>query len=256
MGTMYDVDASPMTPIAGFGDHQVGIYLASGVLAALYRARETGHGDQVTVSLFHTAIWDVALYLQCNQYGDASTQYPISRKKTANQLQVAHKTKDNQWIQIAMPRYDYYYPKFMEAIDRKELIGDERYYPQTNLQEHLEEFYGIVDEEIGKHTLVEMEELMKKADLPYAVCQTWEQLLKDPQAWGSDALAKVTFPNGNERTMVRTPVMFAETELPPYERAPFLGEDTKTVLAGLGYSEVQIEAMIAAGEAADLKRIG
>lgn len=256
MGTMYDIDASPMTPIAGFGDHQVGIYLASGVLAALYRARETGHGDQVTVSLFHTAIWDVALYLQCNQYGDASTQYPISRKKTANQLQVAHKTKDNQWIQIAMPRYDYYYPKFMEAIDRKELIDDARYYPQTNLQEHLEEFYGIVDEEIGKRTLAEMEELMKKADLPYAVCQTWEQLLKDPQAWGSDALAKVTFPNGNERTMVRTPVMFAETELPPYERAPFLGEDTKTVLAGLGYSEAQIEAMIAAGEAADLKRIG
>lgn len=56
MGTMYDVDSMPMTPIAGFGDHQVGLYLASGIIAALYRARETGKGDQVTVSLYHTAL--------------------------------------------------------------------------------------------------------------------------------------------------------------------------------------------------------
>lgn len=256
MGTMYDVNSMPMTPIAGFGDHQVGLYLASGIIAALYRARETGKGDQVTVSLFHTAIWDIALYLQCNQYGDVSTQYPISRKHIANPLNVAHKTGDDQWIQIAMPRYDFHYPIFMKAIGREDLVADERFYPQTSLQSHLEEFYEILDNEIKARTLDEMVTLMTNADLPYAVCQTWDQLLEDPQAWGSDALAKVTFPNGNERTMVRTPVMFAETDLPPYERGAFLGEHTKEVLANLGYSEAQIEAMLEAGEATDVKRIG
>lgn len=256
MGTMYDRDASPMVPIAGFGDHQVGIYLASGIIAALYRARETGAGDQVVVSLFHTAIWDVGLFLSCNQYGDPSTQYPISLKEVANQLTVAHRTKDGHWVQIAMPRYDYYYPKFCKVIDRADLIGDPRYYPQTNLQEHLEEYYTIVDEGIGKLNLAELERRMIEADLPYAVCQTWEQVLEDKQAWGSDALAKVKFSNGMERTMVRTPVMFTETEPPAYERGRFLGEDTREVLAGLGYTLAQIDAMIAAGEATDVKRIG
>lgn len=256
MGPMHDVDSAPMLPIAGFGDHQVGMYLASGVLAALYRARETGKGDQVTVSLFHTAIWDVALYLQSNQYGDPSTQYPISSTQIANQLQVARKTKDNKWIQIAMPRYDYYYPIFMEALGRQDLIGDERYFPQTAVQAHLAEFSQIVADEVAKRTLDEMIELMNKADLPYAICQTWDQLLVDEQAWGSDALTKVSFPNGEERTMVRTPVLFADTELPPYERGAFLGEHTKEVLKHLGYSDEQVEAMIAAGEAADVKRIG
>lgn len=256
MGTMYDIDSAPMTPIAGFGDHQVGLYLASGLLAALYRARETGKGDQVTVSLYHTALWDIALFLQCNQYGDPSTQFPISRKKIANPLNVAHKTKDGKWIQIAMPRYDFHYPKFMEALGRNDLIDDARFYPQVSLQDHLEEFYEVLDAEIRSRSLDEMVELMTKADLPYAVCQTWDQILEDPQAWGSDALAKVKFPNGNERTMVRTPVMFADTELPPYERGAFLGEHTKEVLAQLGYSDEQITAMIAAGEAADVKRIG
>ncbi len=70
LGTLFDKDALPMLTIAGFGDHQVGMYLASGVLAALYRARETGIGDRVVVSLFHSAIWDVSLLLQASQYGD------------------------------------------------------------------------------------------------------------------------------------------------------------------------------------------
>lgn len=256
MGTMYDVDSSPMLPIAGFGDHQVGMYLASGVLAALYRARETGKGDQVTVSLFHTALWDIALFLQCNQYGDPSTQYPVSRKKIANPLNVAHKTKDGYWVQFAMPRYDFYYPTFMKALDREDLIGDTRFFPQTALQEHLVEFYEMLHDEVLKRSLSEVEVLMKEADLPYAVCQTWNQILVDEQAWASDALAKVTFPNGAERTMVRTPVIFSETGLSSYERASFLGEDTEAVLAQLGYSKEQVDAMIAAGEATGCKRIG
>ena len=256
MGTMYDRDARPMSPIAGFGDHQVGIYLASGVIAALYRARETGQGDQVTVSLFHTAIWDVSLYLQANQYGDPSTQYPISSREIANQLNVAHRTKDGFWVQIAMPSYDRLYAKFMPVIGREDLIGDPRFYPQTRLQDNLAEFYGIVDAGIAALDLDVFEARMKEADLPYAVCQTWDKLLQDRQAWGSDCFASVTFPNGNTRTMVRTPVIFTNTPLPPYERGPFLGEHTKSVLAGLGYSAEQIEAMLAAGEAAGEKRIG
>jgi len=256
MGTMYDVNSMPLTPIAGFGDHQVGMYLASGILAALYRARETGKGDQVTVSLYHTALWDIALYLQCNQYGDVSTQYPISRKHIANSLQVSHKTSDGKWIQIAMPRYDFHYPLFMKVIEREDLVGDDRFYPQVNLQNNLEEFYQILDEEIGKYTSDEFCARMDEADLPYSRCLTWNEILVDPQAWGSDALAKVTFPNGNERTMVRTPVIFSDTELPAYERGGFLGEDTKEVLKKLGYSDAQVEAMIAAGEATDCKRIG
>lgn len=256
MGTMYDVDSMPMTPIAGFGDHQVGLYLASGIIAALYRARETGKGDQVTVSLYHTALWDISLYLQCSQYGDVSTQFPISRKHIANPLNVSHKTKDDKWIQIAMPRYDFHYPLFMKVIEREDLIDDARFYPQVNLQNNLDEFYAILDAEIGKYTLKEMCARMDEADLPYAVCQTWDQILEDPQAWGSDALTKVKFPNGKERAMVRTPVMFADTELPEYTRGGFLGEDTETVLARLGYSKEQIDAMIAAGEATGCKRIG
>lgn len=149
LGTLFDKDSLPMLTIAGFGDHQVGMYLASGVLAALYRARETGIGDRVVVSLFHSAIWDVSLILQASQYGDPTTQYPLSRRTLPNPLVVAHKTKDGKWLQIAMPQYNRHYPIFMRAIGHPELAEDPRYYPQTNLQANIEEFYDFLVKEMA-----------------------------------------------------------------------------------------------------------
>ena len=257
MGTLYDVDAIPMTPIAGFGDHQVGMNLASGILAALLRAKTTGEGDEVVVSLFHSGVWDVALFLQAAQYGDVSTQFPISRAQIANQLNMTHKTADGRWYQLAMPQYDVLYNKFVEQVlMRPDLVNDPRFYPQTNLQNNLKEFYALMVNAIGSMTGAELERRMKAADLPYAACQTWQEVLHDEQAWASSILEKVKFPNGEERAMVRTPVMFAETELPPYERGHFFGEDTREVLASLGYTNEQIAAMFAAGEAVGVKRIG
>lgn len=249
LGTLFDKDALPMLTIAGFGDHQVGMYLASGVLAALYRARETGIGDRVVVSLFHSAIWDVSLLLQASQYGDPTTQYPLSRRTLPNPLVVAHKTKDNKWLQIAMPQYNRHYPIFMNAIGHPELAEDPRYYPQTNLQANIEEFYDFLVAEMASRTLDEWCKLMDANDLPYAVAQTWDQLLVDKQAWASGCFYEMEYSNGNKRTMVRPPVIFEETELPPYNRGPYLGEQTELVLKNLGYTDEQVAAMIAAGEA-------
>ena len=249
LGTLFDKDSLPMLTIAGFGDHQVGMYLASGVLAALYRARETGIGDRVVVSLFHSAIWDVSLLLQASQYGDPTTQYPLSRRTLPNPLVVAHKTKDDKWLQIAMPQYNRHYPIFMTAIGHPELAEDPRYYPQTNLQANIEEFYDFLVKEMASRTLDEWCKLMDANDLPYAVAQTWDQLLVDKQAWASGCFYEMEYPNGAKRTMVRPPVIFEETELPPYNRGPYLGEQTELVLKNLGYTDEQVAAMIAAGEA-------
>lgn len=254
LGTMFDKDSMPMLTIAGFGDHQVGLYLASGVLAALFRAKQTGEGDRVVVSLFHTAIWDVAIMLQSAQYGNPVTQFPVSRKSLPNPLVVAHKTKDNQWLQIAMPQYNRHYPIFMKAIGHPEMAEDPRYYPQENLQANREEFYQFLVQEMASRTLDEWCKLLDANDLPYAVAQTWNQLLEDKQAWASDCFYKMKYPNGNERTMVRPPVLFKETELPPYERGPYLGEKTKEILKSLGYTDGQISAMVEAGEAVQMDK--
>lgn len=58
------------------------------------------------------------------------------------------------------------------------------------------------------------------------------------------------YETGNKRTMVRTPVVFEETPEAPYNRGPYLGEQTEEILKNLGYTDEQVAAMIAAGDAA------
>ena len=249
LGTLYDKDSMPLTPIAGFGDHQVSMNLASGLLAALYNVQKGGNGERVVVSLLHSALWDIALYLQSAQYGDPSTKFPISRKMVANPLNMAHRTKDGRWLQIAVPRYDFHYPKFVPLIGRADLIDDPRYYPQANLQANLEEFYQILADAFAEKDLAEWKQILTEGDIPFAVAQTWDEVLTDEQAWASDCLYAMDYPTGNTRTMVRTPVMFTEAGLPPYVRGPYLGEHTKEILSGLGYTDEQVDALLADGVA-------
>ena len=224
--------------------------LICGLLAALYRASRTGAGDKVTVSLFHSAIWDVGIMLQAAQYGDKSTQYPITRKSVANPFNLPQKTRDGRWVQFSAPAYDRMYDRFVTAMDRADLIGDPRFYPQANLQNNLEEFYSILVEAAAQKTLDEWCAAFKAADIPYAVAQTWDELLKDEQAWAADCFYEMEYPTGARRTLVRPPVMFADTPLPEYKRGPYCGEHTEEILAGLGYTGERIKAMLETGAAA------
>jgi cinnamoyl-CoA:phenyllactate CoA-transferase len=249
LGTMFDVDHVPLNIVQGFGDHQVGMNLGGGIVAALYQVKETGRGNKVSVSLLHSAIWDVSIMLQASQYGYASTQFPISRKELANPLQVAHKTKDNRWIQFAVPSYDVNYDRFVKAIGREDLAGDPRYFPQANLQKNFHEFYDMLANRIAERTLKEWTGVFTEADLPFAAAQTWDELLLDEQAWANGYFFKMPYPTGAERTLVRPPVLFADTPLPEYKRGPYLGEQTEAILAQLGYSDAEIKAMIKTGVA-------
>ena len=62
------------------------------------------------------------------------------------------------------------------------------------------------------------------------------------------------FPAAAEKLSEFPDILFSA--LPDYAPAHFLGQDTRQVLAELGYTPEQIEAMIAAGEATDVTRIG
>jgi cinnamoyl-CoA:phenyllactate CoA-transferase len=249
LGTMFDKDHVPLNTVHGFGDHQAGLNLAGGVMAALYRARETGKGDKISTSLFHTAVWDVAVLLQASQYGQPSTRFPISRKEFANPLQAAHKTKDGRWIAFCVPAYDANYNRFVKTIGREDLVGNTRFFPQTNLQNNLIEFYDLLAGRVVEETLDYWCRAFTEADLPFGRAQTWDELLIDEQAWANDYFYKMHYPTGAARTLVRPPVKFMDTPLPEYKRGPYLGEHTEMILARLGYSNAQIKAMMEAGAA-------
>ncbi len=246
LGTMYEKDTVPMNVIPGLGDHQVGMYLTAGLCAALYRAKLSGQGEKVSVSLFHSAVYSMGIMIQSAQYGQPAATYPLHRRDLSNPFQVAHRTKDNRFIQIAMPAYDMFYNKFMTIIGREDLADHPVYSRQETLGEKACEVHDVLAEQMKQKTVAEWVEIFTREDIPFAVAQTWDEILKDKQAWGADCLYAMDYPTGNTRTLVRSPIMYQEAGLPRYERAPYLGENTVEILEKMGYTKGQIDQLIEA----------
>ncbi|NLV50558.1 MAG: CoA transferase [Clostridiales bacterium] len=243
LGSLYQKDTWPMNLIPGLGDHQAGMFLASGVMAALFNAQRTGCGEKVTTSLLHSSVFVQGVMLQAAQYTDIGNKYPIDRHMVNNPFNSAYRTKDGRFLQLAMPAYDTYYPKFMPLIGRSDLVGNTRYTMESITYNNLNsEFVDILSDAIETKTAKEWADIFTENDIPFSIAQVWEEVLEDPQAWGSDVFYKMRYDNGAERTLVRQPV-FIGKDLPDYNRSPLLGEHSEEILRELGYDDEAIKKL-------------
>ncbi len=239
----------PMNVCPGLGDHNVGMNLAAGVLAALYKATKTGEGEKVETSLFETAIHNMGMMVQAAQYEDVGVKYPIAIRESSNPFNAAWETKDGRFIQTCMPDYNTYYNRWMEVIERPDLVDDERYYPVNNLIANglNSEIYDMIMDKFKTKTAEEWKPILTKADFAFSVAQSWEEILVDEQAWANDCFYKMTYDNGAERTLVKLPVKFQEMGPAEYKKGPMIGEHSEDIMKEMGYSDDQIAEFKANG---------
>ncbi len=235
----------PMNVAPGLGDHNVGINLAAGVLAALYHAKMTGEGEKVETSLFESAIFNMGMMVQAAQYPDYGVKYPINIREASNPLNACWRTKDGRYVQTCMPDYNTYYKKFLTALGLNEMVEDERYFPVQNLHENNlgTEVYDRVMAKFEEKAYKEWSEILTEADIPFALAKSWEELLEDEQAWANDCFYKMKYPNA-ERILVKHPVKYQEMGPTPYNRGPFIGEHGEEILKEIGYKDEEIKEML------------
>lgn len=246
-GSLYQKGTVPSNLIPALGDHQAALALTGGILAALYRAEKTGRGENVSTNLLHTAIWVQSFQIQGAQYGTEfnGVTYPFDRRDNPLPYQPAVKTKDDRFLQVMGPNFSIYWPLLMKAIDREDVLDDPVMCDQKKMQDtgRIGEAYDIIQAGFQTKTMEEWIPILTELDIPFSACQTYEEVSKDEQAWANDVFYKMDYPRG-PKALVRTPINMSETPLPPYEKAPLLGENTVEVLKGLGYSESEVQELL------------
>jgi L-carnitine dehydratase/bile acid-inducible protein F len=236
----------PMNVVPGLGDHNVGMNLAAGILAALFQAKVKGVGEKVESSLFESAIFNMGMMIQASNYEGIAQNYPIDVRESANPFNAAWRTKDDRFIQTCMPDYNTYYEKFMIALGREDLVGSTEYFPVLNMQEKKlgTKVYDIVMEAMGKKTVSEWNEILTKADIPFSLAKNWSEIRNDEQAIANECFYDMDYDTGNTRRLVRLPVKFKEMGVPDYKKGPKIGEHGREVLEELGYSKEEIDNML------------
>ena len=243
LGSLRDKNSRPFTLAPGFGDSVAGMALGEAVLAAYIKALKTGVGEKVSTSLVHTSIFCQATMLQAEQFENIGKSFPLSYKELNNPFNGAYKTSDGKYIQACVPPFNLLFGKYMTALGRADLVGDPRYTIENIAENDLyAEFIEILEDAYAKKTADEWTAILTEADIPFAVCQTWRDVLKDPQVNANDVFYNMHYPTGLDIKLVRHPA-FVGDELPEYKIAGYLGEQSEEVLKGLGYSDAELKEM-------------
>ena len=241
--------SDPIPPLAGFGDHPTGTFLAGGICAALLRREKTGKGCKVQTALFNAALWNLSLNIATannNAHLPEEEQLKIrtSRKRPRTAMMNTYRTKDGRWVTIMALEYDRYWKPFAESVIRRpDLVDDPRFKNQMAAFEHTVELAAIVEEEVGKITKDELVKRMAAADIVYEVNQRWKELKDDIQAVENDFMVEHKMPSGRKEWIVGNPVKFNGEKTSLRRYAPKLGEHNDEILSELGYSGEQIKSL-------------
>jgi crotonobetainyl-CoA:carnitine CoA-transferase CaiB-like acyl-CoA transferase len=238
------IDPFPLR--TGTGDHTCTLATVSAILAALLERTRTGQGRLVETSLLRAGVYsvssDMAIQLRLGRI--ASTR---PRPQAINPLSNYFKTRDGRWVSLNPREGDW--PALARAIGQPALSSDPRFAKGRDRRANGAELVGILDQVFAAMTLDEAAERLDGADMVWAPVQTLADCAADPQAEGAGCFVETPNPNGGSYRAPAAPARFHGADDGPKGPAPALGQHTREVLAGVGYSGEEIEALLSTGAA-------
>ncbi len=225
-----------------FGDHTTSMAAAAGICAALVEAGRTGTGRLVEASLMRAGLYAMGSDFAIQLFFDriASTK---SRQEQIVPISNFYQTSDGHWICIVARQGDVDWEPICKAIDRADLIHDDRFVTAKGRRNHSTELVQIIDAGFAKFTKEEMSARLDENVLAWAPVQTLGEVAEDPQAHAAGAIVQTPSAAGDGSTYSApgSPVRFPGADDGPKGPSPAVGAHTETILKDLGYSDADIK---------------
>ena len=239
-------DGPPTYVWPSIGDSGTGMHCVIGILAALMQRHATGLGQQVEVSMQDAVVNLIRVSLRDHQ----RLGKPMER--TGNQLGAGvpgttyrcHPGGPNDYV-FVFAQQQMWHP-LLRAIGRSDLIGDARYETGEARWRHKAEVDALVEAWTSERTKHEAMKILAAAGVPCGACLDTGEVLSDPHLLARDMIVEVEHPERGRYLTVGNPVKLSAspTKITP---APLLGEHRGEILAELGYTAADIEALEADG---------
>jgi crotonobetainyl-CoA:carnitine CoA-transferase CaiB-like acyl-CoA transferase len=214
----------------GFGDHVTGITALAGILGALLERERTGRGQLVEASLLRTGIyclgWDLGIQAR---FGKLIGQTP--RAEEVNPMVNSYRAGDGQWFWLLGVESDRAFPKLCRALDRLDLLDDERFNTARARRKNAATVIEELDREIEAATRDELTARFDEHDVWWAPMFEPAEVLTDPQAIAAGAFVEVPAGEaGPAHIAVNTPLSFGGVTERSVRPSPALGQHTREVL--------------------------
>jgi len=227
----------PVKSGTSIADINAGIFAALGIVSALHARQRTGRGQVVETSLMEAAIqqtyWQAAIY-----FATGVNSGPSGSAHILTAPYQAFPTADG-WINVGGANQSNW-ERIAKALGVPELAGDPRFRTNGDRMRNLKELTGILGERFkakpSSHWIREFE----AAGVPVGPVNKIGDMLADPQVAAREMVVEVQHPKAGATKALGLPIKFGETPGSITRHAPLLGEHTREVLEGLGYSAADI----------------
>lgn len=231
LGLTGSADGPPVVPGTLIADLAAGAFLAISVLGALV----DGTGEFIDVSMTDVATTWTLPYM--HEY--FATESAPTRGTTPHQKHPSYNvyaTKNSGYIAIGCLEREFW-ANLCRAIDREAYIEDHL----TNDEDRRDEIRSDLEAVFRERSREAWVEYLTDQGVPVAPVNELSEVADDAQIAARDVVV------GEELSRFRFPTVFGGDFAIADEQAPLLGEDTASILRGVGMSRERIDSLAADG---------
>jgi len=238
-------DGKPTRVGTSIGDIAAGMFTAIGILAAVVNRESTGKGQKVDVAM---------LDCQVAMLENAIARYAVTGeapKPNGNRHPSivpfeTFETSDGE-IMVAAGN-DALWAKLCEAIERPELINDERFMKNPLRNENYDELRPLLASAFKVKTINEWQDILDKAGVPNGPINTIDKVVKDPQVLAREMIVEIDHPVAGKTKMPGVPIKLSDTPGSIRTPAPILGQHAEELLKEfLGYDKETVQKLTEEG---------
>ncbi len=226
-----------------------GMFGVIGILAALQRRHVTGQGEMVSSALFETTAFMVGQHM-AQQAVSGDIPPPMSVRRSAWSVYDIFESGDGERVFVGVVS-DTLWKRFCEEFELVEFAGDPALEANNERVRQRDRILPVIEQLFATMDKRELSERLDRAGVPFAPINRPADLFGDPHLLASGGLQTVTLPNsenaGAKTQLPSLPLEMNGEKFALRSDIPREGEHTRQVMRDAGYSEEEINALLAAG---------
>ena len=215
----------PGGPPARFGlsmvDYMTGSLMALGLVSAVLRARETGRGCDVDATLFETALHQLS-YPAVWYLNEGLRTERLTRSSHPSVVPSQLFRAGDGWL-FVMCQTPKFWRLFCDAIERPELLADERFSGPADRLANREALQETIEETLGGESIGHWLELLS-GKVPIARVNDIGQALDNPFVEEVGMTNRVEYPGRESGLRLLSSPFRVDGARAPDRRGPLLGE--------------------------------
>lgn len=236
MGGIMDLtgnpDGEPQKVGVAYADIFTGLYGVIGILAALRRRDETGHGEQIDMALLDAQV-GVLANQALNYFVSGNAPKRLGNAHPNIVPYQVFSVRDGHLI-IAVGN-DRQFGKLCKVLGRRDLAESASFSSNSARVAARDELVLLLSAEIDRFTRDDLLDALELEGVPAGPINSVADVFEDPQVLHRGLKVDLSASDAAAGSVasIRTPIRFSDSELTLDRAAPRLGEHTEEILAEL-----------------------